>query len=81
MSDPYPSNTPLRHGAGKDNLEFDSKQENKEKWPRNQTNKIKASFNYVVTMRSRYLFSSSASTKQEFLPSRGSLVSPSWLII
>lgn len=33
MCDPYPSNTPLRLGAGKDSLEFDSKQENKEKWP------------------------------------------------
>lgn len=37
---PYPSNIPLRHGAEKYSLEFDSKQENKEKWPRKSINKI-----------------------------------------
>lgn len=31
MCHPYPSNIPLRHGAEKDSLEFDSKQENKKK--------------------------------------------------
>lgn len=81
MCDPYPSTTPVRHGAGKDSLELDSKQENKEKWPRNQTNEIKASFSYGVSTRCGYLCSSLESTKQEFSPSRGSLVSPNWLII
>lgn len=35
MCDPYPSNAPLRQGAGKDNLEFDNKKEDKDKWLKN----------------------------------------------